>query len=145
MRRNLQEIAARINPEALQEANDVLRSTGTTIEDILDEAQADKAKQITEEYRRHEPAAIELVDRRLAEANLKTDDLVAKELSAELPLLERIDRLITIAETRRNNTIREIERRRRALAEALWRSVQEVERDEVKLIETTPAGGKDEA
>ena len=59
-------------------------------------------------------------------------------------MLEQIDRLITIAEARRNNMIWEIERRRLMLAEALRRSMEEIERDEVKRIEAKPADGKDE-
>ena len=56
--------------EALDEADDVLRSMSTTMEDILDQAQADKAREITEEYRRHKPDAVEMVDRLLAKARL---------------------------------------------------------------------------
>jgi hypothetical protein len=58
--------------------------------------------------------------------------------------LTRIDRLITIAETRRNAMLREIDRRRAALSEALQRQVQEVE-GESEVVEKTPAEAKSAA
>jgi hypothetical protein len=70
---------------------------------------------------------------------------VAEALAKELDFIERVDRLTTIAESRRNASLREIERRRAVLGEALRRSVQEVEDGEFKVIETTPAKGKDAA
>ena len=53
-----------------------------------------------------------------------------------------IDRLTTIAESRRNISLREIERRRAVRGETLRRSVQEIEDGELEVIETTPAKGK---
>ena len=55
--------------------------------------------------------------------------------------IERIDRLTTIAESRRNASLREIDRRRAVLGAALRRNVQEIEEGEYKVIETS-AGGK---
>ncbi len=43
-----------------------------------------------------------------------TDGLMVGELTDELDNIERIDRLITIAENRRNGMLREIDRRRAA-------------------------------
>jgi hypothetical protein len=51
--------------------------------------------------------------------------------------IERIDRLITIAESRRNGIFREIDRRRTMLGEVLRRKMQEVE-SEFKVIDKTP-------
>ena len=59
--------------------------------------------------------------------------------------IERIDHLITIAENRRNASLREIDRRRAVLGESLRRSVQEIEDAEFEVIETTPAKGKNAA
>ena len=56
-----------------------------------------------------------------------------------------IDRLISIAESRRNASLHEIERRRAILGETLRRSVQEIEDGEFEVIETTPAQGKNVA
>ena len=66
-------------------------------------------------------------------------------LSQKLDDIERIDRLITSAESRRNAGLREIERRRAVLGETLRRSVQEIEDGEFEVIEPTPAEGKNAA
>jgi hypothetical protein len=63
----------------------------------------------------------------------------------KLDTIERIDRLITIAESRRNASLHEIERRRAVLGETLRQSVQEIEDGEFEVIETTPAQGKNVA
>src|SRR5262249_25358228 len=58
---------------------------------------------------------------------------------------ERIDRLIPVAESRRNASLREIDRRRAVLGETLRRSVQEIEDGEFEVIEPTAAEGKNAA
>jgi hypothetical protein len=68
-------------------------------------------------------------------------DFVLGALPRNLNQIERIDRLISIAETRRNISLREIERRT-VLGEALRRNLQEVEEGEFEVIETTPAEGQ---
>jgi hypothetical protein len=69
---------------------------------------------------------------------------MGQALPMELDKIERIDRLITIAETRRNAMLREIDRRRAVLSEALRRQVQEVE-GEFEVVEKTPAATKSAA
>lgn len=93
--------------------------------------------EIVREYARGEPSAVELVDKLLAEAGVKIDDLVVAELP--LSLLERIDRQISIAETRRDASLHEIYRRRARSAKPSGGGKQ-IEQDDVKLIETAPAG-----
>jgi hypothetical protein len=56
----------------------------------------------------------------------------------QLDNIERIDRLITFAETRRNGMLREIDRRRAALSEAVRQQVQEVE-GEFEVVEKAAA------
>jgi hypothetical protein len=73
------------------------------------------------------------------------DALMADALAEKLAYIERIDRLTTIAESRRNASLHEIDRRRAVLGEPLRRSVQEIEDGEFKVIETTPAKGKSAA
>jgi hypothetical protein len=68
--------------------------------------------------------------------------IVVNALAYRLDDVERIDRLTTVAEGRRNAALREIDRRRAVLGEALRRTVREVEDAEFKVIETTPAKGK---
>jgi len=50
-----------------------------------------------------------------------------------------------VAERRRNAALREIDRRRTILGETLRRGVQEMENGKFKVIETTPAKGKNGA
>ena len=69
---------------------------------------------------------------------------MAAALRQKFDDIERIERLTTVAETRRNAMLREIDRRRAALSEALRRQVQEVE-GEFEVIEKTPAATKSAA
>jgi hypothetical protein len=71
--------------------------------------------------------------------------LVAQTLGQKLDRIERIDRLATIAESRRNASLREIDRRRAVLGQTLRRRVQEIEDAEFKVIETTPANRENAA
>ena len=92
---------------------------------------------------RRESGAVALIDDLLAKAGMTIDALIASHLDEQLRWLERVDRLTTIAETRRNASLREIDRRRSALGGKLRRSIQEIE--EPVLIETTAGKGKDAA
>jgi len=112
---------------------------------MLDDAQANKAKELVQEYVRHEPDAVTLVHELLTGAGESLDNFMAKALAKKLDDIERIDHLITIAETRRNASLHEIDRRRAVLGETLRRSVQEIEDGEFEVIETTPAKGKNAA
>jgi hypothetical protein len=85
-----------------------------------------------QEYVRREPDAVTLVQELLADANVSMDKLMADALAENLDDIERIDRLTTIAESRRNDSLREIERRRAVFGETLRRSVQAVEDGELK-------------
>jgi hypothetical protein len=73
------------------------------------------------------------------------DRSMANALVQKLDNIERIDRLITTAESRRDASLREIERRRAFLGETLRRSVQEIEDGQFEVIEPTPAEGKNAA
>jgi hypothetical protein len=73
------------------------------------------------------------------------DAFIVNALAEKLDDIERIDRLATIAESRRNASLREINRRWAVLGQTLRRSVQEIEDGEFKVIETAPAKGKDAA
>ena len=73
------------------------------------------------------------------------DGFMAHALAEKLDDIERIDRLTTIAESRRNASLHEIDRRRAVLGETLRRNVREIEDGEFEVIETTPAQGKNVA
>ena len=64
----------------------------------------------SEQYARRERKAVALVEELLAHANESIDGFMANALADRLESIERIDRLATIAENRRNVSLREIER-----------------------------------
>ena len=125
--------------------NNVLTDIGEDIDDIINRARAHKAKELAQDYGRRRAGAVKLINRLLARAGVSIETLTAEALAQELDYIERLDRLATIAESRRNASLHEIERRRAVLGETLRRSVQEIEDAEFKVIETTPAQGKSAA
>jgi glyoxylase-like metal-dependent hydrolase (beta-lactamase superfamily II) len=104
-----------------------------------------KAEELVQEYSRGEPEAVTLVDEHLSDAGVTVDTLMARGLVEKLDDIERIDCLTSIAENRRNASLREIERRRAVLGEALRRVVPEIEDGEFKEIQTPSAKGKNAA
>jgi hypothetical protein len=120
----------------------ILGRIGLDADTVLEEARANKAKEVVQAYVRCEPNAVTLVDQLLTDAGVSMDGLMARALAQKLDDIERIDRLTSIAESRRNASLHEIERRRAVLGETLRRSVQEIEDGEFEVIETTPAQGK---
>jgi hypothetical protein len=118
--------------------NQILAGINLDMDTVVEIARARKAKQLAQDYARRKPGAIKLVDTVLASAGVSIDAVMVRTLPDALDKIERIDRLATIAETRRNAMLREIDRRRAALGEGLRRHVQEVE-GEFEVIEKTPA------
>src|SRR5207245_5037393 len=105
------------------------------------DARADKAQELVQDYLRRKPDAVTLVDELLADAGVSMDTFMTKALRDKIDDIERIDRLTAIAETRRNAALREIDRRRVVLGEALRRRVQEIEDDALadgKLVPELP-------
>jgi hypothetical protein len=133
---------ARSQPDAIKKVRPRLEAAGLDADQILNQAKVQRAERLVQEYARREPEAIELVNELLASSGRIMDDLLLEALPRKLDEIERIDRLITIAETRRNVSLREIDRRRAVLGEALRRNLQEVEEGEFEVIETTPAEGQ---
>jgi len=130
---------------AVDKVNQVLAGTRLDLGDILDGARARKAAELVQEYARSEPGAIALVQELLSGAGVRMDTFIADAVAAKLDDIERIDRLAAIAEGRRNASLNGIERRRVLLGETLRQSVEEIEDGEFKVIETTPAKGKNAA
>ena len=112
---------------------------------VLNDAKGRKAKERVQEYVRREPDVVNLVDGLLTDAGVSMDSFIADALAYRLDTIERIDRLATIAESRRNASLHEIDQRRAVLGETLRRSVQEIEDGEFEVIETTPAKGENAA
>ena len=133
---------ARNEPDAVDNVNKFLAGIDRDMDDVLDGARARKAKELVQEYVGREPDAVTLIDQLLTGAGKSMDGLTADALAERLDVIERIDRLTTIAESRRNVSLHEIDRRRAVLGETLRRSVQEIEDGEFEVIETTPAKGR---
>jgi hypothetical protein len=131
--------------DAVDRVKKILYCSGLNMDQVLDRAKRRKAKELVQEYVRREPDAVTLVDELLTDAGVSMDGLMADALAEKLDDIERIDRLISIVESRRNASLHEIERRRAVFGEALRRSVQEIEEGEFEVIETTPAQGKNVA
>ena len=128
-------------PDADDKVNQILASINLDMDDVLKSARARKAEELAQEYLLRKPGAIKLIDKLLASAGSSIDALMVQVLPGELDKIERIDRLTTVAETRRNAMLHEIDRRRVVLGEALRRQVQEVE-GEFEVVEKTPAATK---
>jgi hypothetical protein len=135
---------ARDEPDADDKVNQILASINLDMDDILESARARKAEELAQDYLQRKPVAIKLIDKLLAEAGLSIDALMVRALLEKPDDIERIDRLITVAETRRNAMLREIDRRHAALGEALRRHAQEVE-GEFEVIEKPQAEAKSAA
>ncbi len=86
-----------------------------------------------------EPGAVEEVQRLLEKTGLTWDAIKAEALSLRINDVERINQLIVGAESRRDATLREIERRRAGLGPKLRRAVQQVEGADNRLLEEKPA------
>ena len=81
------------------------------------------ADALSEAWARRDPKAIKEVDAMLASADLTMDAVMAETLALELDRVERIDRMIMSAEARRNAVLREVDRHRASVAQALRRAV----------------------
>ena len=123
----------------------VLRSIGLARSTVLATAQAQRAKEVVQDYVRRDPDAVEMIDELLTDAGTSMDDFMVEALAEKLDYIERIDRLATLAEKRRNESLSEIERRRAVFGATLRQNVQEIEDAEFKVIGTTPAKGKNAA
>jgi hypothetical protein len=135
---------ARNDPDADDKVNQILDRINLDMDSILNSAKAREAEELVHDYAQRRPRAIKLIHNILARANSSIEALIAEALAEKLDNIERIDRLATIAETRRNAMLREIDRRRAVLGEALRRQVQEVE-GEFKVIEKPSAETKSAA
>ena len=130
---------ARNEPDAHDKVNELLAGTSLDMDEILDDAKGHKAKELVQEYVGRKPGAVTLIHQLFTSTGESMDGLTADALAEHLDDIERIDRLTTIAESRRNVSLHEIDRRRAVLGETLRRSVQEIGDGEFEAIETTSA------
>jgi hypothetical protein len=118
---------ARNETDAVDKVNEVLDGIGLNMDQVLDDARDHKAEELVQQYAQHEPDAVAKIQELLTDAGVSMDAFMAKALAEKIDVIERIDRLTAVAESRRNAALREIDRRRVVLGEALRRSVQEME------------------
>src|SRR5262249_28748322 len=127
---------------AVDEVNRILDRIGGHLDNILDGVQAQKAKGMADASFQGEPDVVEMILQLLAEQGLPIASLVGQDLGNDFDYMERIERLSRAAERRRNASLREIDRRRAVLGEAMRRSVRKVEGREFEVIDMMPAEGK---
>jgi hypothetical protein len=135
--RRLAQECAHGESRAIDRVSAILERIDMNILEILSDARFRKAKELAQDYARHKSGAIKLINKLLARCGSNIDALMVTAMAKNLDDIERIDRLITIAENRRNGMLREIDRRRAVLGEALRRQVQEVE-GEFQVVDKTP-------
>lgn len=128
---------AQNKPNAVDRVDKILSGIGTDTEQVANQAQARKAEELVQEYRRREPATITLVDEILAGAGTSMDALIAQAMVEQMEMVERFDRLTAIAESRRNASLREIERRRALFGETMRRCTKEIEDAEFEEVSDT--------
>lgn len=87
-------------------------------------------EQLVIAWSKRSPNAVKQVGALLAAQALSIDEIIAEALSDKIDSIERIDRMITMAEARRNTMIREIDRHRQAFGASLGRAVKQIEGDE---------------
>ena len=136
---------AQNDADAYDKLDEVLRSIGLDVGTVLDEARAHLAREFVQDYVQRDPDTVMMINELLTDAGASIDAFMADALAEKLDYIERIDRLAAIDESRRNASLSEIERRRAVLGATLRQNVQEVEDAEFKVIETTPAKGKNAA
>ena len=109
------------------------------LDQILKQAKDQRAEALVRAYARREPEAIERVNELLASSGETMHDLTINALLRNFNNIERIDRLLTIAETRRNISLREIDRHRAVRGDALRRQLHDVEDADFEVIAAPPA------
>jgi hypothetical protein len=112
---------------------------------IRSAARSRKTRELVQEYVRGNPDVVNFIHGLLTSARKTMIDLLAETFAEQLDYIERIDRLTTIAENRRNAALREIDRHHAMLGETFRRSVQEIEDAEYKEIEAPIAKKEDAA
>jgi hypothetical protein len=77
------------------------------------------------------------VNKLLTSAGLSTDIILAQTFSLKLNDVERIEHMVSLAEARRNATLREIDRHRQTLGQRLRQAAQQIEDGQFRVIEST--------
>ena len=102
---------------------------------LLDWPSADR---LSRKWALGDEEAIAEVERLLGRAGLTIDAVMAQTLAARIDDVERIDRMVTTAEARRDAVLREIRSRRAAFGQALRRAGQAID---AEFEDVAPAPG----
>jgi hypothetical protein len=138
---SLAQQCARNEPDARESIDKILADSQYNADTALCDAKARKASELVQGYVRREADAMTLVDKLLTEAGETIETFMTEALAKKLDKTERFNRLFAMAESRRNASLREIDRRRAVLGQVLRRVVQEIEDHQFEMIGTTPAKG----
>jgi hypothetical protein len=104
-----------------------------------------KAQTLAEAWAARKPGAVEEINEALASAGLSMETVMANTLSLKLDELERIGRMVTVAEARRSAALQEIDRHRGTLGKKLRQAVQDLENGcELRVIENRSIHGEAE-
>jgi hypothetical protein len=105
----------------------------------------EEAHELSEAWSARDPEAIKSVDALLAERGLTMEQATAWGLAGRIDVFERIDRMVMAAQARRNSALRELERHRASLAQALRQASNEVIEAEYQDVKQTQPGRKSAA
>ena len=100
------------------------------------------ADELSKAWSARDPDAIKTVDELLAARGLTMDLGAARGFEARIEVFERIDRMTTAAEARRNSALHELERHRASLAQALRQASDDVIEAEYQDVKQTQSGRK---
>jgi hypothetical protein len=121
----LEKLSFILEPVELESSDEELEAESSDEEPSADELEDESSdyelstEELAERWAARDPQAIEEVNEQLASKGLTVEDVTAQALSAEIENFERIDRMVMNAEARRNAALRELERHRMTLAQAL--------------------------
>jgi hypothetical protein len=116
------------------------------IDRILDQLlDWEEAHELSKAWSARDPEAIKSVDELLAARGLTLEHATARGLAARIEVFERIDRMAMAAEARRNSALRELERHRASLAQALRQASDDVIEAEYQDVKQTQPGRKSAA
>jgi hypothetical protein len=111
------------------------------VESIMDRLGYDDTVDSAKTWAAGDKGARKEVTRALAAAGLSMDEVTATTLQLNLETFERIERLLSGAEVRRNNALREIDRHRSAYGAAIRRTLDEIEDVEFRDVESGEVAG----
>ena len=104
-----------------------------------------EARDLSNAWSARDPDAIKTVDALLAAKGQTMELAAARGLEARIEIFERIDRMAMSAEARRNSALRELERHRASLAQALRQASDDVIEAEYQDVRRTQPGRKSAA